>query len=416
MGNTYDDEMAKDADMDFKKLQKLIETCSNRIFENKIFIVENKELFNTNVIGKDASVRTFEELISELLESEDAINSRVKVHRKPYGSEKEDGFEVFYPEWNREDIASIKIEIISSVSEFINKVIYAKKEPNCKVFYRGHENWEYELLPGIYRTGNENILLHESEYIREIISSYPQYFTQCKSALDYLSVLQHQGFPTRLLDFSENPLIALYMACSNNGIQHADVIRITIPNNYFKYYDSDTVSVLANLAFFDDNFSVTDILNDFSEVDAETFNKQPDIIRLVHQIRNEKPYFKPSIIPNHLNGLILFVKPKQNFDRIAHQSGLFAIFGICGRKATMPTIEMMNPSCGITHYIIPADLKKKVLAELACLNITEASVYCDMEHISKYYIEKSKNDTIEQIIKSEENRDREMLNQILSEL
>lgn len=412
MEKERNDQITADADTDFKKCQDLVDTCSERIFENKIFIANNRELFNTNVIGKNASVKRFEELMEDFFRSEDVRNSRIRVNMQAYNSEDEDGFKIFYPESGLEDTTSINVEIISGVSEFIDKVIYAKREPSRKVFYRGHGNWEYDLLPGIYRTGKENILSHESEYIREIISSYPQYFTNCKSALDYLSVLQHNGFPTRLLDFSENPLIALYMACSNDSTQHADVIRITIPSDYFKYYDSDTVSVLANLAFFNDNFSVVDILGNINGVDEKEFNQQTDIIRLVHQIRNEKPYFKASIIPDHLNCLILFVKPKQNFDRIAQQSGLFAIFGICGRKTKMPTIEKMNPPCGITHYIIPADSKKKVLAELACLNITKASVYCDMEHISKYYIEKSQNDVIEEIIKSEEDRKRKSIGEI----
>lgn len=388
MEKEYYDQIVTDAEMDFKQCKDLVNQCSDRIFQNKLYIVNNTELFNTNFIGKNTSVEAFKQLIEDFLESEDVKNSKIKVEKHIYHPEEEDGFTIFYPQFCWKGIASINVEIINEVSDFIKKVIYTEKEHDRKVFYRGHGDWKYDFLPGIYRPKNKNILLHESEYVREIISSYPQYFTDCKSALDYLSVLQHNGFPTRLLDFSENPLIALYMACSKDYTEHADVIRITIPSDYFKYYDSDTVSVLANIAFFDDDFSV----GERSKVDVKAFNKRPDIIRLVHQIRNEKSYFKANVIPNHLNGLILFVKPKQSFDRIAHQSGLFALFGICGDKMKMPTIEMMNPPCGITHYIIPKDSKKKVLSELACLNITEASVYCDMEHISKHYIEKSKND------------------------
>ena len=47
-----------------------------------------------------------------------------------------------------------------------------------------------------------------------MIASYPNFFSDCTTALDYLVVLQHYSFPTRLLDFTENPLVALYMACA----------------------------------------------------------------------------------------------------------------------------------------------------------------------------------------------------------
>ena len=63
---------------------------------------------------------------------------------------------------------------------------------------------------------------------------------------------------------------------------------------------------------------------------------------------------------------------------------------------------MMIPDCEITHYIVPASCKKKIMEELSFLNITRASVYCDLENISKYYIEKSQNNTIELIIEKEE--------------
>lgn len=408
----YYEEMAADVEKDIERCTALVDELSSRTLQNEIFIVDNKELFNTNYIGKDEAVRQFNILLANFECDEDLINSRMVLKSRNYELEAESGFTVFYPKFQRDDITSIKAEIISGVAEFIDKVIYSKNESNKRVFYRGHGSWEYKLQPSIYREGMEKILLHESEYIREIISSHPQYFTNCKTALDFLSVLQHNGFPTRLLDFSENPLIALFMACDNDDDKHADTIRIAVPNDYFKYYDSDTVSVLANIAFFDDDFTVKEYFTDSQEEQRE-LNQNKDIIRLVHQIRNEKPYFEPRILPKHLDGSILFVKSKQSFDRIAQQSGIFALFGICKNKLKMPKIEMMIPPCEITHYIIPANYKKKILEELSCINITKASVYCDLEHISRYYIDKSQNEAIETIINNKEEDELKKLKSLL---
>ena len=409
--NEYFEEMASDAEKDFRKLEVLANECFESMLDNKIYIVDNEKIFKTNIIGKDLSIGKFGELIELLRHEEDFLNCQVYVKEKNYNEPDIKGFTVFYPQYEKNDISSIKVEIVESVSEFIEKVIYNEKElKNKKTFYRGHGDWRYDLLPGIYRPQNEHILLNESEYIKEIISSYPQYFMECKAALDYLSVLQHNGFPTRLLDFSENPLIALYMACNNDSKNHADTMKITVPKEYFKYYDSDTVSILANIAFAEDDFSIKDFnhIHHLEEsLNIEEFNRRTDVTKLVHLIRNEKPAFKQAIDPKHLNGDILFVKPRRVFDRISHQSGLFALFGISGSKKDMPKIEYLSPPCDITHYIIPSYLKGKVLEELSRINITEANVYCDMEHVAKHYINKAKNKEIEKIIEENEKKEQE---------
>lgn len=216
--------------------------------------------------------------------------------------------------------------------------------------------------------------------------------------------LMHHAFPTRLLDFSENPLIALYMACSSEELEHSDTIRIDVPNNSFKYYDSDTVSVLANLAFVERSFSINDFKCDVENKDEiiKLFNKRTDIKKLVHLIRNEKPFFKPEINPEHLENTIIFVKPKQEFDRIIHQNGLFALFGVSGNKEVMPEIEFMDPHCNITHFVIPSNYKKRIIEELSCININESTVYCDMDHISNYYKNISQKNEIQNIVSKEE--------------
>lgn len=408
-----DEEMASDAEKDFANLEYLASSCLKSMLENKIYIVDDDKVSNTRIIGEDVSISKFNELIESLSGEEDIINSNAVIETKRCNALDTNNFTVYYPHYKRDDLLSVKVEIIENVSEFIEKVIYAEKSlESKKTFYRGHGDWQYGLLPGIYRPENENILSHESEYIKEIISSYPQYFVDCKTALDFLAVLQHNGFPTRLLDFSENPLIALYMACASNNQKHADTIRITIPKTYFKYYDSDTVSVLTNIAFAEDNFTIKDFKIGKDTEPIKKFNQRADVIKLVHLIRNEKPYFKPNIIPEHLNGTILFVKPKQAFDRISHQSGLFALFGICNDKKSMPEIEEMYPPCEITHYIIPTWSKKKILEELSYINITEASVYCDMEHIAKHYINKSRNHEIDNIIEETEDQKRKEMESI----
>ena len=107
-----------------------------------------------------------------------------------------------------------EVEIqVNSVSEFIEKIVQLDKEEGTEIFYRGHADRDWELLPSIFRTPNG--VEKEHLLFRDMVAHEPQSFSECKSALDYLVQMQHYGLPTRLLDMTTNPLVALYFACQS---------------------------------------------------------------------------------------------------------------------------------------------------------------------------------------------------------
>lgn len=72
----------------------------------------------------------------------------------------------------------------------------------------------------------------------------------------------------KTLDLIFNPLIALYFAVSELSNRHGEVVVFKIPKKDIKYYDSDTVSVLASIAKCDQNFECN-----YSQ-SKEDFNEQ----------------------------------------------------------------------------------------------------------------------------------------------
>lgn len=110
---------------------------------------------------------------------------------------------------------------INSVSEFIEKIVHLGKQEGTEIFYRGHADKNWELLPSIFRTPNG--VEKEHLLFRDMVAHEPQSFSECKSALDYLVQMQHYGLPTRLLDMTTNPLVALYFACQSVGDVNAGI-------------------------------------------------------------------------------------------------------------------------------------------------------------------------------------------------
>ena len=141
-----------------------------------------------------------------------------------------------------------KETVVNSAAEFVAELAKLDREKGTETFYRGHADKDWKLIPSILRTPDGP----EKEHLlfRDMVAHEPQSFSECRSALDYLVQMQHYGLPTRLLDVTMNPLVALYFACEEAPPYPADgaVYHFALPEQKVKHYDSDTVSVLANLA------------------------------------------------------------------------------------------------------------------------------------------------------------------------
>jgi len=138
--------------------------------------------------------------------------------------------------------------VVNSAAEFVARLAELDQEIGTETFYRGHADEGWRLTPSILRARHGPFV--EDQLFRDMVAHEPQSFSECRSALDHLVQMQHYGLPTRLLDVTMNPLVALYFACEEATPHPADgaVYHLAVPGKKGKHYDSDTVSVLANLA------------------------------------------------------------------------------------------------------------------------------------------------------------------------
>lgn len=269
---------------------------------------------------------------------------------------------------------------INSISDFIKQLQKIPRKGEFEIYFRGHSDKNYLLKPSIYRS--QRLIANENKIFKEFILRTPSDFLNEKSALEKLVKMQHYGLPTRLLDITTNPLVALYFACNEKSKQDGKVLAFKVPTDDIKYYDSDTVSIIANIAKRSSKFSIEKIRN----LNLTVFNEQEELGYLLHEIKEEKSYFQNIILPTDIERVVA-VKVKQNNNRIIKQSGVFLIFGIDGKKnlpAKIPDDWIINLELKGVDFEINNNSKDNIIEELNLLGINEATLFPELENQAKY--------------------------------
>ncbi|WP_217525856.1 FRG domain-containing protein [Vibrio metschnikovii] len=261
-------------------------------------------------------------------------------------------------------------------------VIEDLHDPEHVIFYRGHGDKVYGLTPSIYR--KDEWINNEHKMIQELLIRCPKDFDGKQSSFEKLVKMQHYDLPTRLLDITENPLVALYFACSSQMDRDKDgeLIFFKIPKKDIKYFDSDTVSVVSNIAWLKSNFSLPHRFSTDSKSFHNEKNEHADV--LMHCIRQEKPHFRERINPKHIESVVC-VKPKLDNQRIIRQDGAFLLFGIDKEKSVSASIKpewILRPSGN--RYIIKAKDKPEINKQLASLGISKAKLFPEIDMVSQF--------------------------------
>lgn len=271
----------------------------------------------------------------------------------------------------------VDLHFISSISA-MNEMIVACKSSGEQLFFRGHANSNYVLLPSVMRS--KNWCENERTMYNELLINCPEDFERCTTHLEKLVKMQHYGLPTRLLDITRNPLIALYFACKGEHDCYGEIILIAVDIEDIKYPQSDIVSILASLPLFpySKQMEFYKLAIDIT-IDDITFNNY--VSRLLHEIRLEKPAFQAQIDKKDLLRNVVVYALKNN-SRIVKQDGAFILTGLFNEQNNSLN-QFRYKEKGKT-VILLIDKKKRVLEQLDAFSINSATLFPEIENVAEY--------------------------------
>lgn len=293
------------------------------------------------------------------------------------------------------------------------------------IFYRGVTAPQYSEMPKIMRTTSINVSMYKDEatICKEFTLLFPKHFKDM-NMLETLTEMQHYFCPTRLLDITSNPLVALYMACND---EYSNKLDTVLPGEViaylpefdfndkecqYKYYDSDVISVNAFLPMLENDERLAILYYyQFNKKNRRTkfldnaINKEEDEItksdktmpyfseahiaynKIKRLINRERNNFDFSLFEPHKLLKSYYVRVGLVNERIAAQSGSFIIFGL--QKDYVEKTFINSRKKGYERIIV--ENKNGILLELANLNISQKTLTPDMEHAAKFIDQQMKN-------------------------
>jgi len=249
--------------------------------------------------------------------------------------------------------------VITTIGGFISKI--RKKYSDWKspqyVWFRGEPVVDTRLLPKLYRPKSDGSLHNENKLLqmfRMKAPSFASFPTPIRGNTDeWLFLAQHVGLPTRLLDWTENAILALYFALK----EEKPAIWMLNPMEL-------NTHVVRTLSGQD--------VEPFDEFPLTWFHQEKSINIGNENIRGAWEHDKRGL------ELPVAVQPTYLHPRMSAQRSVFTIHG----TKKLP-LDMLVPSDLLAKFEIRPQARKSITRDLAILGIQEATIYPDLDGLAK---------------------------------
>jgi len=245
---------------------------------------------------------------------------------------------------------------IESVESFLSEIRAFAGTDAFAAFFRGEPQCSETLLPSIGRrqfyAGRS--MMFDARQERAMLHRFRRHaythFQRIPNEWETLFLARHHGLPTRLLDWTANPLVALYFAAFHD-------------NDEITYRGKDEKSATMKLQL---NGTVW------------AFQKRPRL--------EELDVFDPAVSPLDVRGIRL-IQPFYPTQRMTAQAGVFTLHGDpwtdAVTRAGKPYADGELDVTKVKRWTVASHCKTRVIVDLERLSINSRTLFPDLEGLAK---------------------------------
>jgi FRG domain len=255
---------------------------------------------------------------------------------------------------------------IESIQEFIDNVLSVRKswypeDPRREIWFRGINDSSFSLQPGTYRHKDYD----ERSAALSFRAKVPSYIArQPSDDWEWYYLMQHYGLPTRLLDWTENPLFALFFAIRSVST------TMSKPEKIPCVWVIDPVELNVNMHGSEENFIIVPKISPESEfnywlpnccgpkIPSETFTTGSRFAD------NKKP---------------LAIYPSRYNDRIVAQRGVFTVHG----SDDIGLEKLLTLKNEIDTILINSAKRTELLDDLWALGISDSVLFPEPHYVAQ---------------------------------
>lgn len=252
----------------------------------------------------------------------------------------------------RAPVRSVLRNNVSSLAEFL-EIVHpppSPVSPDRVYWFRGHSDIRWKLTPGALRheavEKRQRALALLGDFRRLVVTKLPT--PPPVSPIEWLGLAQHYGLQTRLLDWTENPAMALYFACMDRRTHGAILMLSPVELNRLAPRTPDRVLDIAT------DHSLLERYLDLGPVE-----------------RGDEGTATVAVHPIHSSPRILL------------QKGTFTLHG--DRVFGLNTDQAPSLTC----LPILKNNKDNLANELAGLGVDEMSIFPEPEHLCSHLIRRA---------------------------
>jgi hypothetical protein len=220
--------------------------------------------------------------------------------------------------------------------------------------FRGVGRARFDTRTSLARLGGEYWTL-EAHLLRNFRKYAHREVVPVDDDWNWIALGQHHGLPTRLLDWTYSPYVAMHFATSE-----------------LAHYDSDGAIIVV-----DYHAAADQLPEHLRAILAETGSH----VFTTELLRRVAPSLRAFEERNGGHDFVTFFEPPSLDERIVNQ---FALFSVMNDASSRLNEFLQHEKKGVRRLVVPARLKREVRDKLDQANITERVLFPGLDGLSRW--------------------------------